>query len=296
MIATRFRSVYWVGGVAVAALGCYLVSQRVAAERASLAQVETAIVVGQRQIRALETEIGTRAGMKQIERWNVEVLSLSAPKAGQFVINEVQLASMMRPVQPAMDAPAPVQVAAIDAPARMPGVTRVSYEAPAAVALPAPKPIARAEEKKPDRAKKVEHARSDRAKPDRAKSATAKADRPKPDRLKPDRAKKIEMAKADRPKSERAKPIRAKVETAKAERAKPAKPRDAQTDRARVRMADRERARDRDRDGDDTPRVRSAAYVKPAGANQKVALLDNRLLGDLGKLAANERTGGKRNR
>ncbi|MDB5662445.1 MAG: hypothetical protein JWN59_783, partial [Sphingomonas bacterium] len=89
MIATRFRSVYWVGGVAVAALGCYLVSQRVAAERAELASVEASIVTGKREIRALETELGTRAGMNQLERWNVEVLSLSAPKPGQYLDSEV---------------------------------------------------------------------------------------------------------------------------------------------------------------------------------------------------------------
>jgi hypothetical protein len=36
--------------------------------------------------------------------------------------------------------------------------------------------------------------------------------------------------------------------------------------------------------------------VKAAAAPQKVALLDEKLLGDLGRLARNERTGGKRTR
>lgn len=97
MIATRFRSVGWVASVAVAALGCYLVSQRVASERAELASVERRILAAKRDIRHLQTEIGTRARMAELERWNGEVLALSAPRASQFVANEVQLASLNDP-------------------------------------------------------------------------------------------------------------------------------------------------------------------------------------------------------
>lgn len=94
MIATRFRSVGWVAGVAVAALGCYLVSQRVATERSTVAKVERQILAAKQDIRHLQTEIGTRGRMGQLELWNGQVLALSAPKAGQFLDNEVRLASL----------------------------------------------------------------------------------------------------------------------------------------------------------------------------------------------------------
>jgi hypothetical protein len=60
MSVRSFRPVATVATVAVAALGCYLVSLRVAAERAGLEEVETRIVLAQRDIRTLQTEIGTR--------------------------------------------------------------------------------------------------------------------------------------------------------------------------------------------------------------------------------------------
>ena len=85
MSARSFRSVFMVASCAGAALGCYLVSLRVASERAALENVETKIVLAQRDIRLLQTEIGTRGRLAQLERWNVKVLALSAPSADQFV-------------------------------------------------------------------------------------------------------------------------------------------------------------------------------------------------------------------
>ena len=61
-----------VASCAGAALGCYLVSLRVASERASLEDVETRIVLAQRDMRVLQTEIGTRGRLAQLERWNAE--------------------------------------------------------------------------------------------------------------------------------------------------------------------------------------------------------------------------------
>lgn len=100
----RFRSIYSVGAVAVAALACYLLAQHVAGEHAALARTELAIVATKRDIRVLQTEITTRAGMNQIERWNRDVLALSAPKASQFLASEVQLAALAHIVPPAMAA------------------------------------------------------------------------------------------------------------------------------------------------------------------------------------------------
>ena len=92
-----FASVGYVAAIAGAALSCYLVSLRVAAERAQLEEVENRIVLAQRDIRLLQTEIGTRGRLAQLERWNVKVLALSAPKAEQFLDGGYQLARLARP-------------------------------------------------------------------------------------------------------------------------------------------------------------------------------------------------------
>ncbi len=117
MSAHGFKSVFMVGGIAAAALGCYLVSLRVASERAELESVENKIVLAQRDIRLLSTEIGTRGRLAQLERWNVKVIRLSAPSADQFVESTFQLATLAKPeARPAIDAP--IVYASAPAPAR----------------------------------------------------------------------------------------------------------------------------------------------------------------------------------
>ncbi|WP_157215959.1 hypothetical protein [Flavisphingomonas formosensis] len=104
MIATRFRSVGWVAAVATAALGCYLVSLRVASERNKVEALDSAILDTRRNIQDLRIEIATRGGLNQIEKWNISVLSLTAPKAGQFLKGEMQLASLnMSPADTVQD-------------------------------------------------------------------------------------------------------------------------------------------------------------------------------------------------
>ena len=104
-----------VASCAGAALGCYLVSLRVASERAALEDVETKIVLAQRDIRLLQTEIGTRGRLAQLERWNVKVLALSAPSADQFLEGGFQLARLGRP-EPKLNVEAPVVLASAPAP------------------------------------------------------------------------------------------------------------------------------------------------------------------------------------
>jgi hypothetical protein len=79
MSTRSFRSVFMVASCAGAALGCYLVSLRVASERAALEDVETKIVLA------------------QLERWNVRVLALSAPSADQFLNGSFELARLAQP-------------------------------------------------------------------------------------------------------------------------------------------------------------------------------------------------------
>lgn len=106
-----FEPIIWAGLSATAALSCYLVSLQVASERAKLEQVEHEIALTTREIRSLETEIGTRGRLDQLERWNVNFLRLSAPRADQFMEGSFQLATLMRP-EPAPAIEAPVILAA----------------------------------------------------------------------------------------------------------------------------------------------------------------------------------------
>lgn len=97
MITTRFKDVVWTGGICVAALSFYMVSQTVAAKRAELTGVERKIVSTQQEIRRLRTEIDTRGGLAQIEKWNQTVYGLQAPGPEQFVTTSVRLVALTQP-------------------------------------------------------------------------------------------------------------------------------------------------------------------------------------------------------
>lgn len=96
MIANRFKSVGRVLGGAVAAMGLYLITSQVAAERTELERVNRQILATKKDIRRLQTELATRANLRQLERWNGEVLALTTPDADQFLGAETQLASLDR--------------------------------------------------------------------------------------------------------------------------------------------------------------------------------------------------------
>ena len=117
MSTRSFGSLFMVASCAGAALGCYLVSLRVASERAALEDVESQIVSTQGDLRLLQTEIGTRGRLSQLERWNAGAFELSAPAATQFVQNGFELAKLAQPErQP--DFHAPVVLASAPAPQR----------------------------------------------------------------------------------------------------------------------------------------------------------------------------------
>jgi hypothetical protein len=123
MSSRSFRSVFMVASCAGAALGCYLVSLRVASERAALENVETRIVLAQRDLRVLQTEIGTRGRLSQLERWNAGAFALSAPAADQFLKGGFELARLTRP-EPKADFQEPVVLAAAPAPQKVPPMAR----------------------------------------------------------------------------------------------------------------------------------------------------------------------------
>lgn len=121
MSTHSFRGITMVASCAAAALGCYLVSLRVASERAAVESVETEIVMARRDIRVLQTEIGTRGRLAQLERWNVKVLALSAPSADQILGGGFELARLVAP-PPKDEITAPVVLASAPADAPRPRV------------------------------------------------------------------------------------------------------------------------------------------------------------------------------
>ncbi|MEY5008199.1 MAG: hypothetical protein RL764_1515 [Pseudomonadota bacterium] len=210
MIAHRFRPVVWVVGCAFAATALYTVSLSVAAERARLEKVDRQIANTQNEIRQLQTELGTRASLRQLERWNSEVLALGAPKAGQFRATETALQTLDGGILPAsVGAPAPVMVAAATAPAPAPANMTQPAAGPVQTAQVAQgaKPVAAASKSAPSAAKPaaapakpVALASAD-VRPARiaatSKSA-AKATAPKPAAAKSEPAKPQRFAMLDR--------------------------------------------------------------------------------------------------
>jgi hypothetical protein len=132
MIATRFNTVMLAACVAIAALSCYLISLRVASERAQVDHAERSLLAAKDDIRSLQTELNTRSRLVQLERWNADVLALTAPKAHQYLAGEMQLASLATTAAP-QPAGAQPDASGLQAPAEL---AQVAYR-PAAPQKPA---------------------------------------------------------------------------------------------------------------------------------------------------------------
>jgi hypothetical protein len=176
-----------------------MVSLRVATERADLAKVDRQIIAAKREIRSLQTELGTRGRMTQLEDWNSNVLALSAPSAAQFVNDDVMLARLEKSqptvgqrsadvrmasaeIAPAAPQAAPAPAPAAEAPKPVPHVVQaVAHPAPPQPALhhasytPAAKSPLPPEEPKPAAKSKAE--RHAGAEPKKAPKGDAKPER-----------------------------------------------------------------------------------------------------------------------
>lgn len=108
-------------------VGSYTVNLKVSAERAQVEKLRRQLVADARNLRDLQAELRTRARLPQMQRWNDDVLLMSAPVAGQYLRNPVQLAGFGVPEAEATPA----------APAVTHAVTR-------SVTTPAPAPVVRA--------------------------------------------------------------------------------------------------------------------------------------------------------
>ena len=144
MIARGFRPVVWVFMIGAAVLVCYMLNLRVAAERAELAKLDRRIVATQQNIRALQTEVGTRSRIPQLEQWNEDVLALSAPVTGQYLQRDVSLARFDTRA-PQLSDQAEIRMASADTgdvPA-VPATTPAPERAVAAPSAPAARPEVR---------------------------------------------------------------------------------------------------------------------------------------------------------
>jgi len=227
-----------VASCAGAALGCYLVSLRVASERASLEDVESQIVSTQRDLRVIQTEIGTRGRLSQLERWNAGAFALTAPGANQILQGSVELAKLVQP-QRQVDFQAPVVFAAAPAPqpakplaepaapdsaaqAAMPPSSMIhqaslkteTREVPARTVAELPQPIAMKSADKPvTAAKPAQHSSADKPGLAAAQSHAAKAASRAPAQVAD--AKISHKKSVDKPALAAAKPMTKRVELAK---------------------------------------------------------------------------------
>ncbi len=78
-------------------VGSYTVNLKVSAERSDVESLKRSLVADARQIRDLQAELRTRARLPQMQRWNDDVLQMSAPAAGQYLRSPVQLAGFAVP-------------------------------------------------------------------------------------------------------------------------------------------------------------------------------------------------------
>jgi hypothetical protein len=263
MMARGFRPVGWVAALGAAALGCYMLSLRVASERHDLARLDAKIVAAQQNIRTLQTEVGTRSRIPQLEDWNEEVLALSAPAAGQFVTANASLARFDMRAPPQAADPAEIRLASAEPAA--PAPHQPATPAPVQRAVAAPAPVA------------APQAQVRRASLDIAAPAPAPA-----------------KARADAPR-ERAHPTPAPVRTAAApeRRREPTPVRTAARDERRpaaapapTRLASAQPQRARPAAA---PTRAAATAARPARA-----LLDGRTMRELGDRARGERQRGTR--
>jgi len=156
MTATyRLKGLGWLAIAVIAALGFYLVSLQVSVERKKLEHVNREIAQAQDDLRSLQTEFSTRANLAQLERWNGDVLALTAPTAAQYMANgqqlaalgsgdvggaDVQMASLVIPTLPVMSAPAEDAAPAAEPQPTQPVMTASVKSAPAKVEVASAKP------------------------------------------------------------------------------------------------------------------------------------------------------------
>jgi hypothetical protein len=233
----------------VAAVGCYTINLKVSSERAGVQSLRMQLVADAREIRNLQAELRTRARFPELQRWNDNVLQMSAPAAGQFLRSPVELASYAaaptaaRPgivyavttPETAATVTAPLVTVAYEAApaadAAAPRLIRAGYAVPQrspapVVELGPPRRAPEAEIAPPERAEKARPERAEKRQPERAEKAQReRAEKPRPEREQLARAETRPAARpAEQRRPEPKKALPAKVQAPRAEAPTPGAP------------------------------------------------------------------------
>lgn len=109
MNSSQARSLGWMAVLAMCAALLVALSFKVHAVRSEVLLAERQLIALERETLLLETEFETRASQRQLAEWNTVEFGYAAPRAGQFLDAERQLASLGERLGP--DAPAPIMLA-----------------------------------------------------------------------------------------------------------------------------------------------------------------------------------------
>jgi hypothetical protein len=112
MTSTQARSLGWAAVLGACLAAVVVLSFKVHAVRSEVLLAERQLIALQRETLLLETEFETRASQRQLAEWNAVEFGYGAPRAGQFLDGERQLASLGEVRGP--DAPAPIRLASAD--------------------------------------------------------------------------------------------------------------------------------------------------------------------------------------
>jgi hypothetical protein len=113
MTSSQARSLGWAAVLAICLAAVVVLSFKVHAVRSEVLLAERQLISLKRETLLLETEFQTRASQRQLAEWNQVEFGYEAPRAGQFLEGERQLASLGEVRGP--DAPSPIRLASADA-------------------------------------------------------------------------------------------------------------------------------------------------------------------------------------
>ncbi|MBU7580107.1 MAG: hypothetical protein KAF27_06500 [Porphyrobacter sp.] len=113
MTSQQARSLGWAAVLGACFAAVVVLSFKVHAVKSEVLLAERQLIALQRETLLLETEFQTRASQRQLAEWNTVEFGYQAPRAGQFLDGERQLASLGEVRGP--DAPSPIRLASADA-------------------------------------------------------------------------------------------------------------------------------------------------------------------------------------
>ena len=112
MNSSQARSLGWAAVLAICLALFTVLSFKVHAVKSEVLLAERQLISLEREKLLLETEFETRANQRQLAEWNQVEFGYAAPRSGQFLDGERQLASLGEVRGP--DAPNPIRLARAD--------------------------------------------------------------------------------------------------------------------------------------------------------------------------------------